>query len=95
MKITTIRLAQKTNLGNYESLDFAAEAVIDDEDKLNVATGNLELFVDWHAKKPIRDKQANTYRAALADPATGPELKAAAEGWLKLYEARKAAVEAL
>jgi hypothetical protein len=93
MRITNIRLAQKTNLGNYESLDFAAEAVIDEDETVNDAILRLSGFVDWHAKKPIRDAKARTYRSYLE--AGTDEQKAEAEAWLKIYDERKAAAEAI
>jgi hypothetical protein len=93
MRITSIRLAQKTNLGNYESLDFAAEAVLDEEETVSDAITRLADLVDWHAKKPIRDAQARSYRAKVVSGTD--EEKAASEKWLNVYEQRKAAAEAV
>ena len=95
MKITSIKFGQKVNLGNYESFEFSAEAVIDEEDKVNDVTAKLSDYVDWHARKPLRDQKARQNRAILADEKATPEAKQEAEAWLGKYEARRTAVEAL
>ena len=95
MRITNIRFAQKANLGNYESLEFAAEAVIDEEDDINKATKKLSDYVDWNAQKPIREAKARSYKAIQND-ANAPETKKAeAAKWLQMYENRVKEMEAL
>lgn len=95
MRITNISVTQKVNLGNYESIEFSAEAVLADDDNVDVSTKKLADYVDWNAQKPVREGKARVYRGALADPNAAPEKKAEAEKWLQMYEARKAAIEAL
>lgn len=93
MRITNIRFTQKANPGNYESIEFAAEAVISEDEDPQEATRALGDFVDWYARKTIRDGQARTYRLVLNDEAAPVEKRQAAQAWLTKYEARKAAVE--
>ena len=96
MRITNIKLTQKANLGNYESMEFTAEAVIDlDEDNVDTATRSLADYVDWNAQMPIREAKARVYRQVLADENAPEEKKAEAEKWMAKYEERKARVEAL
>lgn len=100
MRITNIRISQKANLGNYESFDFGADAVIGEEDDINGSTQTLVDFVDWHAQRSARENKARAHRKILAEATTaGTEsthpaaLEAAA--WLKKYEERKAKVESM
>lgn len=95
MRITNIRFTQKANPGNYESIEFGADAVISEEENPQEATKALADFVDWHARKTIRDGQARSYRMILADQGAPPERRQEAESWLAKYEARKAAIEAM
>lgn len=95
MKITNIKISQKTNLGNYESLDFGAEAVISEDDSINDATTKLTDFVDWHAQKPIRDAKAREYRKILGAPNATEAAKAEATRWLTMYDERQARVAGL
>lgn len=95
MIVTNIKISQKRSLGNYENIEFMAEGVIEEGEKVNDATERLWNYVDWHAQKSNRDAKAKTYRAALADENTVPEKKAEAEKWLAAYDKRKAEVEAM
>lgn len=96
MRITGIKFTQKTNLGNYESLEFMAEAVLDEGvDNTDEATQKLADYVDWNAKKPIREAKARTYRHILLEEKATVESKSEAEIWLRLYEERKAKIESL
>jgi hypothetical protein len=95
MRITNIRFAQKVNLGSDESIEFEAEAVIAEDDSIDASTKQLAEYVVWNAQKPIRDGKARQYRAVLADPQAPAPKQAEAKKWLEMYEARKAAVEAL
>lgn len=95
MRITSIEVTQKHNLGNYESFDFHAGAVIDEDENANEATSKLINFVDWHTLKSTRDAKARIFRLALADENTVPEKRTEAEKWLAVYEARRTEVEAM
>ena len=95
MKITSITGTQKATTGEYEHLVLVIAANIDEEDNAAEAATDLTDFLDWFARKPIRDAQAHKQRAIVADETTTPEAKAKAEGWLAKYEARKAKVEAM
>jgi hypothetical protein len=95
MRITCIKITEKANLGNYESLEFSAEAVMDEDDNQAQVTENLTDYVNWHAHRPIRETKARAYRKILATEQSTPEQKAEAEAWLKKYDERKAKVEAL
>lgn len=95
MRITSISGTQKTTTGEYEHLVLVISANIDEEENAAEAATNLTDFLDWFARKPIRDGQAHKYRLALADENTTPEKRTQAEVWLKKYEERKAKVEAM
>jgi hypothetical protein len=96
MKVTTIKFTQKVNTGKYESMEFSAEAIIDPtEDKVSEATELLADYVDWNAKKPLREETCRTYRALLAKEDTTPAKKAEATKWLAKYDERKAKMEAM
>ncbi len=95
MRITSITGTQKTTTGDYEHLLLVISAAVDEEDNAAEAATNLTDFLDWFARKPIRDAQAQKQRAIVADEAATPEAKAKAENWLAKYETRKAKVEAM
>lgn len=95
MRITSITGTQKTTTGDYEHLVLVISATVDEEENAAEAATDLTDFLDWFARKPIRDGQAHKYRLALADENTTPEKRAAAERWLARYDARKAKVEAM
>lgn len=105
MRITTVKFTQKANLGNYESLEFTAEAVIDMDSNQTPeeAASLLSDYVDWHAKRPLREQSLREWTAVLNSPEPADE-KAKAEWqikhanavkWMAKYEERKARVEGL
>lgn len=94
MRITSISMSQKVNTGKYESLDFTADANVDEGDDANECALTLANFVDWYARKPIREEQARANRQIIANEQATPDQKHVAEVWLKKYEERKLAVEA-
>lgn len=94
-RITNIHVNQKTNLGNYESFEFSADAVIADDEDLEAATASVVNYVDWHAKKTLRDGKRRQYIQVLADENSTDVRKTEAESWLRRYDARKAEVEAM
>ncbi len=93
MRMTNIKIAQKVNTGKYESLDFEAEAIIDEDDDPNAAATKLANFVDWHARKPIRDLQLITFQNTLNNPEAPATEAAYAQKWVTKYNERKLAVE--
>ena len=93
MRMTNIKIAQKVNTGKYESLDFEAEAIIDEDDDPNAAATKLTNFVDWHARKPIRDLQLITFQNTLNNPEAPATEAAYAQKWVTKYNERKLAVE--
>ncbi len=93
MKIDSIKITQKTNLGNWESLEFTADAALGESDNINEATVRLFNYIDWHVKRPLRDPQAANHRLVLADENSTPEKKAVAQKWLDKYEERRAEME--
>lgn len=95
MRITCIKITEKANLGNYESLEFSAEAVFDEGDNRTQVTEDLTNYVNWNAQRPIREAKARTYRRALTDEKATAEQKAEATKWLAMFEERKAKVEAM
>lgn len=95
MKVTSIEVTQKTTTGDYEHLIVHVTAALEDEDGMNEAATKVTNFVDWFARKPVRDAQARNKRSILADENAKPEDKEAAEKWLNRYEARKAEIEAM
>jgi len=91
--MTNIKIAQKVNTGKYESLDFEAEAIIDEDDDPNAAATKLANFVDWHARKPVRDLQLITFQNTLNNPEAPATEAAYAQKWVTKYNERKLAVE--
>jgi hypothetical protein len=95
MKITTIEVTQKTTTGDYEHLIVHVSAALEEDDGMNEAASKVTNFVDWFARKPVRDAQARNKRSVLADENASAEDKAAAEKWLAVYDRRKAEIEAM
>ncbi len=95
MRTTCIKITRKANLGNYESLEFTAEAVLDEGDNVHESTEKLIDYVDWHSQKPIRETKARNYRAVIATENATEAQKHEAEVWLKMYEERKLKVEGM
>lgn len=95
MKITTIEVTQKTTTGDYEHLIVHVTAALEEDDGMNDAASKVTNFVDWFARKPVRDAQARNKRSIIADENAKEEEKAAAQKWLEKYEARKAEIEAM
>lgn len=95
MRISTIKLTQKSNLGNYESMEFTAEADLKEDENVKTATDRLFDYVDWYVKRKTRNDQLQAIKLTLADPATPDDKRAAAERWIEKYEERKNLMEAV
>lgn len=95
MRITNIRFEQKTNLGNYESFGFSADAALGEDDNIAETTAKLANYVDWHAKKPVRDITRRNYQMIFNDPNAPADKKAEAELWLAKYNTRATEMEAM
>lgn len=95
MRISTIKLTQKSNLGNYESMEFTAEADLKEDENVKAATDRLFDYVDWYVKRKTRNDQLQAIKLTLADPATPDDKRAAAERWIEKYEERKNLMEAV
>lgn len=94
MRITEIKLMHRVNLGNYEHTEFAATAVLEENENLAEAADKLEMVVDWYARKQIRETQAHDMRKIIS-AAESEEKVRRATVWLEKYEARKASIEEL
>ncbi len=95
-RITNIEVSQKTNTGNYESFEFKASAVIDESENMEQATAAVTDYVDWHARKPLRDGRRKELLQIVAEGSQAPDTeKEKAAKWLALYDERKARVESM
>lgn len=97
MRIVCIKVLEKASIAQYESLEFSAEAVIDEGDNIHEETSKLRNYVNWHARLSIHSVEAKRQRA-IVDNAEIPaedQRKVNAVAWLARYEERKARVEAM
>lgn len=95
MRITSISIMERANLGNYEHVEFKAEAVIDEDDKAGAVTETLRDFVNWHAQRNNRDAKRDMFLKELENPEIKDARKASLERWLQQYDERKARMEAM
>lgn len=103
MRITNINVTQRTNTGQYEHLEIVVSAAIDETDAMAKAVEQVTDFVDWFARKPIRDAEAHRLSRQAEqvipdDIVEGPKAQNEVEKakvWLAKYAARKAAIEAM
>lgn len=75
MKITSVTVARKFNLGNYEMLSLSAEAELSEQDNphevWNILRDNIEMcFTDMQRKK---DKPVDTEHHGYRDQTTSPK----------------------
>ena len=94
MKITTIRFSQKANLGNYESMEVAAEAVLEDGESISESTAKLRKYVDWNANFVNRENKKREFEKELAKPSISEDRKRKIENWIEQYNTLKAEMEA-
>lgn len=92
-RITNIHVMRRTNLGNYEHFEFSADAVISEEENLAESTTAIQDYVDWHARKPVRDALRAEHLKTVAKEDATEEAKAKAQRWLDKYDAMKSKVE--
>lgn len=95
MKIVMARATQKANTGQYEFLEFTAEASFGEDEKVGEVTERLMNYVDWYAQKPVRDPKARKMRSILDDPKAPQEDKDHATAWLAAYDKRRSEVESI
>lgn len=94
-RITNIHIMRRTNLGNYEHFEFSADAAITEEESVAEATAVLQEYVDWHARKPVRDGLRLDHLRIIANPESPEEAKTKSQNWINKYDAMKAKMEAL
>jgi hypothetical protein len=97
MRITVIKVTEKASIAQYESLEFSAEAVLDDTDNIHEETSRLRNYVNWHARLSIHSAEAKKQNAIIVD-ANIPEndqRRLNAKAWIDNYAKRKARVEAM
>lgn len=86
MKITSIRVEKKINLGNYESALFSAEAFIEENEDANKSAETLQSYVEWHINKPLRDEKKKRLEKELEQEETTDDRKVKIKEWLKTYK---------
>ena len=91
MKIGTIKIMERKNLGDYQHRECELTATIDEGENESEAIKRTAALVSWHLNLPERQREYQTQKALLtSEDAT---VKAKAEKYVAHFDKAKAEVE--
>lgn len=92
--MTTIRVLERKNLGDYQHRECEITTVIEDGANEAEAINSLIRRVRWHLGKPEAEHQYNTYKKLISTDDEPPEdLLIKATNFIAKYETALAEIE--
>lgn len=92
MRIAEIKLTQKKNLGNYESLELGLTAIVEESDSPSDSIEKLRNLIDWELNKNERQIKFEDFQKQLLS-ITDEKRREQIERWIEKFTQMKNEIE--